>query len=36
MRLIEFLDSEIAGVERLIASDALESPEIRRLMGVPG
>ena len=36
MRQIEFLDSEIAEVERLIASDALESTEIRRLMGVPG
>ena len=36
MRQIEFLDSEIAEVERLIASDALESAEIRRLMGVPG
>jgi transposase len=36
MRQIEFLDSEINEVERLIATDALESPEIRRLMGVPG
>jgi transposase len=36
MRQIEFLDSEIAEVERLIARDALQSPEIRRLMGVPG
>jgi transposase len=36
MRQIEFLDSEIAEVERLIAQDALHSPEIRRLMGVPG
>jgi transposase len=36
MRQIEFLDAEIAEVERLIASHALESMEIRRLMGVPG
>jgi transposase len=36
MRQIEFLDSEIKEVERLIATDALESKEIRRLMGVPG
>jgi len=36
MRQIEFLDSEIAAVERLIAAEALESPEIRRLMSVPG
>jgi transposase len=33
---IEFLDSEIAAVERLIAQPALEWPEIRRLMTVPG
>jgi len=36
LRQIEFLDSEIAAVERLIATDALESPEIKRLMTVPG
>jgi transposase len=36
MRQIEFLDQEIAAVERLIAQDALGSPQIRRLMGVPG
>ena len=36
MRQIEFLDSEIAAVERLIAKEALESDEIRRLMTVPG
>ena len=36
MRQIEFLDAEIAEVERLIASDALSSAEIKRLMGVPG
>jgi transposase len=36
LRHIEFLDSEIAEVERLIASEALESAQIRRLMSVPG
>jgi transposase len=36
MRQIEFLDTEIAAVERLIAQDALGSQEIRRLMSVPG
>jgi transposase len=36
LRQIEFLDTEIAAVERLIASEALESAEIRRLMTVPG
>jgi transposase len=36
MRHIEFLDSEIAEVERLVAAEALDSAEIRRLMTVPG
>jgi transposase len=36
LRQIEFLDAEITAVERLIATDALGSPEIRRLMTVPG
>jgi transposase len=36
LRHIEFLDSEVAAVERLIAQQALEWPEIRRLMTVPG
>jgi transposase len=36
LRQIEFLDAEIAAVERLIARSALGSPEIRRLMTVPG
>src|SRR5215217_6337385 len=36
IRHIEFLDSEIAAVERLIAQQALGWPEIRRLMTVPG
>jgi transposase len=36
IRHIEFLDSEIAAAERLIAQQALGWPEIRRLMTVPG
>lgn len=36
LRHIEFLDQEIAQVERLIATQALGSAEIRRLMSVPG
>src|SRR5215217_1062807 len=36
IRHIEFLDTEIAAVERLIAQQALDWPEIRRLMTVPG
>jgi transposase len=36
VRHVEFLDFEIAAVERLIAQQALEWPEIRRLMTVPG
>ena len=35
-RHIEFLDSEIADVDRLIATEALASPQARRLMTVPG
>jgi len=36
LRHVEFLDQEIAAVERLIALEALRSPEARRLMTVPG
>jgi transposase len=36
LRQIDFLGQEIAEVERAIATDALASPEIRRLMTVPG
>ena len=36
LRHIEFLDAEIAAVERLIAREALRWPETRRLMTVPG
>jgi len=35
-RHIEFLDGEIADVERLIATEALASPQARRLITVPG
>ena len=36
LRQVEFLDSEIEAVERLISAAALESAEVRRLMTVPG
>jgi transposase len=36
IRQVDFLDQEIAAVERLIAQDALGSDEIKRLMTVPG
>jgi len=36
IRHVEFLDSEIAAVEKLIAQQALFWPEIRRPMRVPG
>jgi transposase len=36
LRHVEFLDSEIAAVEREIAREALASPELRRLLTVPG
>jgi transposase len=36
IRHVEFLDSEIAAAEQLIAAQALAWPEIRRLMTVPG
>ncbi len=36
LRHVEFLDSEIAAVERLIAREALRSPDARRLLTVPG
>ena len=36
LRQVDFLDSEIAAVERLIAVQALAWPEVRRLMTVPG
>jgi transposase len=36
LRQIEFLDQEIAAAEKQIARDALISPQIKRLMTVPG
>jgi hypothetical protein len=36
VRQIAFLDAEIKAAERLIAQAALRSPEIKRLMSVPG
>src|SRR5919201_1933841 len=36
LRQIDFLDQEIAEVERVIATDALASSEVKRLMTVPG
>ena len=36
LRQIEFLDQEVAATERAIAQAALDSPEVRRLMTVPG
>jgi transposase len=36
LRQLDFLDGEIAEADRVIAQDALRSPEVRRLMTVPG
>ncbi len=36
VRQVEFLDSEIAQVDRLIAAEALSWPQVKRLMTVPG
>jgi transposase len=36
LRQIDFLEQEIREVEKAIATDALASPEIKRLMTVPG
>src|SRR6266571_3834566 len=36
MRQLDFCESEIAAIERVIAAEALRSAEIRRLMTVPG
>jgi transposase len=36
LRQVDFLEAEIADVERMIASRALDSAEARRLMTVPG
>ena len=36
LRQVDFLEREIAEADRVIATDALASPEVRRLMTVPG
>jgi transposase len=36
LRQIDFLDAEVAELEKRVAADALGSPQIRRLMTVPG
>jgi transposase len=36
LRQLDFLEQELNEAERVISSDALRSPEIRRLMTVPG
>jgi hypothetical protein len=36
LRQIDFLEQELAEADRVIAQDALRSPEVRRLMSVPG
>lgn len=36
LRHIEFLDAEVEQVERLIAEQALHSPQVKRLLSVPG
>jgi transposase len=36
LRQIDFLDGEVAAVDRVLAHDALNWPEARRLMTVPG
>ena len=36
LRQVDFLDSEIAAVDQLIAAEALGWPEVKRLMTVPG
>ncbi len=36
LRHVEFLDSEIEQVERLICQEAFKSPQVRRLLTVPG
>jgi transposase len=36
LRQLDFCESEIAEIERVIAKEALASPEVRRLMTIPG
>ena len=36
LRVLDFLGGEVAGLERGIARQAIDSPEIRRLVTIPG
>jgi transposase len=36
LRQVDFCEAEVAEIERVIAAEALGSPEVRRLMTVPG
>lgn len=36
LRQLDFADAEITAIERVVAGEALESPEVLRLMTVPG
>jgi hypothetical protein len=36
LRQLDFCEAEIAEIERVVATEALASPEIRRLMTIPG
>jgi transposase len=36
LRQLDFCEAEIGAIERVVATEALDSPEIRRLMTVPG
>jgi transposase len=36
LRQVDFLDTEIAAVDQLVAAEALGWPEVKRLMTVPG
>lgn len=36
LRQLDFADSEIEAIERIVAAEALQSPEVLRLMTVPG
>lgn len=36
LRQLDFADEEIAGIEKIVAGEALKSPEVLRLMTVPG
>src|SRR5204863_8579729 len=36
LRPVDFLDTEVAAVDQLIAAEALSCPEVQRLMTTPG